>query len=60
MTRSDIFLEKARANTTEKKDELINHLHQKIENVYSILFEMEKVVNLAPLSKALRNVLESN
>ena len=64
MTRSDIILEIHRADTIEKKDELIRRLHFKIETAYVILFAMEefkdeKGFNMyEPLAKMLRKALE--
>jgi len=61
MTRSDIILAIHYADTMEKKDELIRQLNKKIEDVYSILYVMEKDEwkNYAPLAELLRNALES-
>lgn len=63
MTRSDIVLEKVRAETIEQKDVLIERLHYKIDQVYVILFAMEKRVEegdkaLEPLAQILRKALE--
>lgn len=65
MTRSDIILEKFHAKTIEEKDVLIEKLHYKIENVYSILFGVEGfktetgINPFEDIAKILRKALES-
>lgn len=63
MTRSDILLAKIQADTPEKKDALIEALEHKIENVYSIVFTLEKFKDrnemLDKITKGLRKALES-
>ena len=53
MTRSDLILEIARMKRSlvyVDRDNLISTMHQKIENVYTILFEMESVETTDPIS----------
>lgn len=62
MTRSDIMLEVSRLNemTGAEKTILIAKLHYKIEQVYKILFGLEKVKEFEPIAELLRKALESN
>ena len=62
MTRSDIILAKVQAKSHDDKDELIDVLHHKIQEVYTIMFHLEKKGEKHPLyglSQLLRKALES-
>jgi len=61
MTRSDIILEVSRLNkmTGADKTILVLKLHHKIEEIYKILFEIEKVKEFQDLATLLRKALES-
>jgi hypothetical protein len=63
MTRSDIILAKVQAETSDDKGILIEALHCKIEEVYTIMFVLEKkddsLVDCATVGNLLRAALES-
>ena len=68
MTRSDLIIEVCRRNErlVNPPDELVTKMHRKIENVYTILFDMESVETTDPVSelvkelaKRLRKALET-
>lgn len=61
MTRSDILLEMNRLNkmTGAEKTLLIQKLEFKIEQVYKILFPLEKDEHFKELGELLRKALES-
>lgn len=42
MTRSDIIIAKAEATSEKDKDQLIEIMHGKIENMYEMLFSIEE------------------
>jgi hypothetical protein len=62
MTRSDILLEIARLQNKDPRDEdamkLVHKLHRKVENIYQLLFVMEKDDTLKELSDFIRKALE--
>jgi hypothetical protein len=63
MTRSDILLAVAKAESSEPHNQemitLIHKLYHKTENVYKIVFELEKDPHLKELGEYIRKALES-
>jgi hypothetical protein len=63
MTRSDIILAIAKAEIAEPYNQemiaLIHKLHRKTENVYKIVFELEKDLHFKELGEYIRKALES-
>jgi len=59
MTRSDLLIELRRVQDGNgDKDKLIDCMYNKIEDVYAILFIMEKHPNFEEFAKFLREILE--